>query len=332
MNSLFQNFQDATVLVVGDVMIDCYLSGKVNRISPEAPVPILEVAQREHRLGGAANVALNLQSLGAKPILCTVIGDDAKGNTFDSLADENRFDKTGIVVERGRRTTIKYRIIGNNTQMLRVDDEDICDIKQDTADTLYNRIRRIIDAQKIDAIIFEDYDKGLLNKDIIQRIVQLAQSKHIITTVDPKKKNFNHYQGATFFKPNLKELSEGLNIFDTKKALENIQALMQDYSTTHQIKYIMTTLSENGIAIYDSNKAKFYQQPAFMRSINDVSGAGDTVISIATLCLIQQLPIEDIALLSNLGGGLVCEHIGVVPISAEMLYDEYVKRSNKHNI
>jgi len=332
MDGFFQKFQDATVLVIGDVMIDCYLRGKANRISPEAPVPIMEVTQREYRLGGAANVALNLQSLGAKPILCTVIGDDGKGNIFYSLADENRFDKTGIVVERGRKTTIKYRIIGNNAQMLRVDDEDIDDIKQDTADTLFNRIQHIVDTQKIDAIIFEDYDKGLLNKNIIQRIVQFAQNKHIFTSVDPKKKNFNHYHGVTFFKPNLKELSDGLNIFDHKKALENIQPLMQDFSTTHHIDYVMTTLSENGIAIYDRNKGKFYQQPAFTRSINDVSGAGDTVISIATLCLIQQQSIEDIALLSNLGGGLVCEYLGVVPISSAMLYGEFIKRSDKHNI
>ncbi|MBI2279300.1 MAG: D-glycero-beta-D-manno-heptose-7-phosphate kinase [Bacteroidetes bacterium] len=318
--SLFNNFNKLNVLIIGDVMIDAYYFGKVDRISPEAPVPVVSVQRKENRLGGAANVALNIQELGANPILCSVIGNDDDAIIFDKLLASKKLSNQGIINSSNRITTVKTRIIGNNHQMLRVDaeiDNDLID--QDKAE-LIAKIIAIINQQKIDAVVFEDYDKGIISSVVIEEVVNICNEKNIPTTVDPKKRNFLHYHNVSLFKPNLKELKEGLNIEINPKELENISTAVAQLNNQLNNKITFITLSEYGVYIAKQNKQ--HLEKAHVRNISDVSGAGDTVISVATLCLALKQPIEIIAALSNLAGGIVCEKVGVVPIQKDELLAE----------
>ena len=320
---IFKSFNNLNVLIIGDVMIDSYLWGKVNRISPEAPVPIVTVKNKERRLGGAANVALNIQALGANPILCSVIGVDIEGQAFMELLKTQKLSQKGILKSRDRITTVKTRIIGNNSQLLRVDEEEETDIIYTETQQLLTLISYIINHDKIDVIIFEDYNKGLINTKLISKVVELSKSKNIPTCVDPKKKNFNSYKGVSLFKPNIKELREGIKLDNYVENINEIQRAVSSYRVKQKIETVLVTLAEKGV-ITNSRKVKEHL-PAHIRSIADVSGAGDTVISVASLC--RALECSDIltAAISNLSGGLVCEQIGVVPVNKEQLLEESLK-------
>jgi rfaE bifunctional protein kinase chain/domain len=320
---IFKSFNNLNVLIIGDVMIDSYLWGKVNRISPEAPVPIVTVKNKERRLGGAANVALNIQALGANPILCSVIGVDIEGQAFMELLKTQKLSQKGILKSRDRITTVKTRIIGNNSQLLRVDEEEETDIIYTETQQLLTLISYIINHDKIDVIIFEDYNKGLINTKLISKVVELSKSKNIPTCVDPKKKNFNSYKGVSLFKPNIKELREGIKLDNYVENINEIQRAVSSYRVKQKIETVLVTLAEKGV-ITNSRKVKEHL-PAHIRSIADVSGAGDTVISVASLC--RALECSDIltAAIANLSGGLVCEQIGVVPVNKEQLLEEALK-------
>lgn len=325
---IFEKFKNSKILVIGDVMIDCYLSGKVSRISPEAPVPIVNVQSRSYRLGGAANVALNLKSLGADPILCSVIGSDSKAKVFYNLMEDCDLTSDAIIPMYGRRTTIKYRIIGNNCHIARVDDERVQQLKEREKRQFLTTVEQIIDHNHIDAIIFEDYDKGLFSKDLINEIISFAKAKNIFVAVDPKEKNFNNYVGVNLFKPNLKELSRGLHVEENAElSLDEIHGLAKTFAEKQNIDMVMITMSAKGIAFYDKINDTFSHQPAFHRRVSDVSGAGDTVISVSTLFLLTNHTVEETCLASNLAGGLVCEYVGVVPINASQLKSEFLKNS-----
>lgn len=315
---IFKKFEGIKVLIIGDVMLDSYVWGTVNRISPEAPVPIVNVQKRDQRLGGAANVALNIQALGAEPILCSVIGNDMEGESLMRLMATNDMGFHGIVQSFSRITTVKHRIMSGSQHLLRVDSETDKNLNEDEQNDLWRKITALmVDCQ---VVIFEDYDKGVLNGELIQKIVKFASERNIPTIVDPKKRNFLEYRHVTLFKPNLKELKEGLKIdFNAKNQTELEDAVNQlkDYL---QADKILVTLSERGVYI-QSEKEK-YLFPAHIRSIADVSGAGDTVVSIAALCLALNLSDSIIAALSNLGGGLVCEDLGVIPIDKMALLKE----------
>ena len=319
-NELFSAFEKLNVLIIGDVMLDNYLWGKVERISPEAPVPIVSIQKKESRLGGAANVAINIKSLGANPILCSVIGNDINGRSFIELLQLIELSSDGIFQSAERVTTVKTRIIGNNHQMLRVDEEQDVEITASDRKQLLNRITHIISKKNIDVIIFEDYDKGVLNKSLIESVVKLARQKGIPTAVDPKRKNFNHYKNVSLFKPNLKELREGMKLDLDKYHLPEISKAISKLNSEHKIGMTLLTLSEQGVYFADDKEDKLL--PAHIRTIADVSGAGDTVISVAALCLALETSHEQLATLSNLAGGLVCEKVGVVPIEKQQLLDE----------
>lgn len=320
--NLFKNFNNLNVLIIGDVMIDSYFYGEVNRISPEAPVPIVSVNKKDNRLGGAANVALNIKALGANPILCSVIGTDSASEKFNELLNQENLSAEGIINSNERITTVKTRIIGNNHQVLRVDSEDEAPLSSSENTKLTTAITSLIDTKKIDIVIFQDYDKGVITKVLIEEIIALCNTKNIPTAVDPKKKNFTNYKEATLFKPNLKELKEGLNIeIDPANSTEVEAAIDQLNSNQHNhINFI--TLSEYGVLIKNGTDKK--QISAHVRSIADVSGAGDTVISVASLCLALNQPIQIIAEIANLSGGLVCESVGVVPIDKDQLLSEAI--------
>ncbi len=322
-NELFSKFNHFNILIIGDVMIDTYFWGKVDRISPEAPVPIISRSNIEHRLGGAGNVALNVQSLGATPFLCSVIGNDDKSIVLKKLLKKRGLSDIGIVLDDTRITTIKTRVISDNQHLLRIDEEITENISDETQTAFINRLSSIISEKRIDGIIFEDYDKGVITSEIIESVVKIAGTSGIPTLVDPKKRNFMNYHGVTLFKPNFKELIEGLKLDIEKNDYEGLHEASNMLRKKLNIDMVMATLSELGI--YISNNGSYHNIPAEIRDIADVSGAGDTVISTASLCLAAGLKPKNIAYISNLAGGIVCEKVGVVPIDKELLKEEYFR-------
>ncbi len=323
-SKLFSDFNNLSALVIGDVMVDSYIWGNVNRISPEAPVPIVEVKKRENRLGGAANVGLNLKALGATPILCSVIGEDQRGDDFISLLNKGGLPVDGIIQNSDRITTTKFRVIGNNSQLLRVDEETTDVLTNDQSNELWKRIQNIISLNKADVVIFQDYDKGVISNELIEKVTKLANSKNIPVVVDPKKENFLNYKNVSLFKPNLKEIKEGLNIeFDVNKDVD-IEMAVAKLQDNLNADIILNTLSERGVfiswKINDVYESRLI--PAHLRNIADVSGAGDTVISVAALCLARKIDPPVMAAISNLAGGLVCEEVGVVSVKKDSLLTE----------
>ncbi|MEQ6121541.1 bifunctional ADP-heptose synthase [Reichenbachiella sp. MALMAid0571] len=315
---VFEAFKKLKVLIIGDVMIDAYIYGSAERISPEAPVPVVRVKRKEKRLGGAANVALNIQALGAEPILCSVIGDDEDGKKFVKLLQKQNISSKGIIQSGNRITTIKHRVLAGSQQMLRIDEESDNSLNTIEENTLIDHITNLL--KEVDLVIFEDYDKGTLNKRVISETIKLANDQGKPTIVDPKKKNFKHYSNSTLFKPNLKELNDGLKTEVDPTSQVSLDKTIESFMEKYGHRNVMITLSEKGIYIKGSSKSHII--PAHLRKIADVSGAGDTVVSIAGLCLALGLSDNLIAELANLGGGLVCEYLGVVPIDKERFIKE----------
>jgi len=317
---VFQSFFSMKILIIGDVMIDSYMWGKVERISPEAPIPVVAVTKKENRLGGAGNVALNVQAMGAEPILCSVIGKDSGEDLFYEIMRINNLSSEGIFSVSKRKTTVKTRVISDGQHLLRVDEELTAPLDTETEELFISKIFSVIESKPVNAIIFQDYDKGVITPYVIEKVTGIANQRGIPTTVDPKKRNFNSYKNVTLFKPNFKELLEGLKLefekSDTKSLLQAVGRLHE----TSNIQNVLVTLSEHGVFI--SNRKEHYKIPAEIRDIADVSGAGDTVISVATLCMAAGLPIQQTARISNLAGGLVCEKVGVVSIDKKRLLEE----------
>ncbi len=317
-DEIVKAFAKLKVLIIGDVMLDAYIYGSTDRISPEAPVPVVHVKRKEKRLGGAANVALNIQALGAEPILCSVIGDDNNGTEFKDLLNKQGISSEGIIQSQHRITTVKHRVLAGSQQMLRIDEESESSLEDLEEKSLLNHISNLI--EKVDLVIFEDYDKGTLNERVITKSIAKAKKQNKPVIVDPKKKNFKHYKQATLFKPNLKELKEGLKIELGEVSQESLDAVVGKFKQDYSLDKVMITLSEKGLYLNGTHDSKIV--PAHLRSIADVSGAGDTVVSITGLCLALGLPDDQIARLANIGGGLVCEYLGVVPVKKDDLIKE----------
>jgi rfaE bifunctional protein kinase chain/domain len=321
-NRIFDSFTGKKVLVIGDVMLDAYWFGKVDRISPEAPVPVVNVQNKEYRLGGAANVALNLKRLGAAPIICSVIGKDVEGDIFLKLLGDESIGQEGVVFSDTRPTTVKTRIISGKNQLLRVDSEDDSLVSLSESLELASRIKILL--RDADLVVFEDYDKGVISPGLIEDIVNEANKLKIPVAVDPKKRNFMAYNNVTLFKPNMRELAEGLKLdINTHTAIDLIESAAYKLKDKLQIVHAMITLSEMGVYVTGKDKDG-YLIPAHVRDIYDVSGAGDTVISVAALALLANVPIDVVAALANLAGGLVCEKVGVVPVEREELMREAI--------
>lgn len=317
---LFQQFQSIKAGVIGDVMLDSYLWGKVDRISPEAPVPVITLEKKEARIGGAGNVALNLASLGAQVNMLSVMGADEDGRQLKGLLEDHSI-KTDFLLESSKRiTTNKTRIISRNQQMMRVDNEITADLGYEDENRLILAVQHFIAQEKPDVIILEDYNKGVLTETVIRKVIDLCKHHHIITAVDPKRKNFFAYTGVDIFKPNLKEVREALNILSAKADIESLQNIHEQlqHQLKHQISFI--TLSEKGVFYRDSNESKII--PSHLRNIADVSGAGDTVIATAALVFAATGNTELMAEISNIAGGLVCEEVGTAAINKDRLLQE----------
>ncbi len=317
---LFNAFKNKKVAVVGDVMLDTYWWGHVERISPEAPVPVVAVDTKEYRIGGAGNVALNTVALGAQTFIISVIGADTDGKTLTKLYQKQHINTQYLLTASDRITTNKIRIISRNQQMMRLDEELISDISADLQAKVLQQVQLCIANDKPDVLIFEDYNKGVLTEALIAQIITLCQANGILTTVDPKRKNFFAYKGVNIFKPNLKEVKEGLNV-----ALESVNLnTLSDIHTQlqaqlqHQISFI--TLSEKGVFYKDATEANII--PTHIRSIADVSGAGDTVIAVASLVYATTNNMNLAADMANIAGGLVCEEVGTAAINKQKLLKE----------
>lgn len=324
--SALQNTEQVHALVVGDVMLDAYLVGQVNRISPEAPVPVVDVQQRDKRLGGAANVAKNIIALGARVELAAVIGADAAGEDIQRLLVQQGIGTSALLSTSSRPTTIKTRIISNGQQLLRVDEEQTNELEEALENDLIAGCLQTIESRRIDVVIFEDYDKGTLTPSVIQRLISECRSRGIKTTVDPKFRNFNRYKSVDLFKPNLKEMREGLGLAIHKDSDASIAQAVHRMHQLLQPTVSMVTLSERGVCFYaPDEQVDFFRIPAFEREITDVSGAGDAVIAVASVLLALNVPLWQIAAVANLAGGLVCEKVGVVTVELNRLRSEWEK-------
>jgi len=319
-NQLFHQFTELKVGVIGDVMLDTYWWGKVDRISPEAPVPVVAVAKKEQRIGGAGNVALNVRSLGAKVSVLSVLGKDGDGEQLTALLEAEGINTKYMVQSEQRITTNKIRIISRNQQMMRLDAEHTEDMIKTDEDKLLFAFEEFIAAEDPDVIILEDYNKGVLTTNVISAIISLCKKNNILTTVDPKRKNFFAYIGVDIFKPNLKEAKEGLNIIGDGAELLLLKDIHSSLAEKLKHKVSFITLSEKGV---------FYQQdkhsaviPTHIRNVADVSGAGDTVIAVASLVFAATKNVELMAEVANIAGGLVCEEVGTVAIDKAKLLNE----------
>jgi rfaE bifunctional protein kinase chain/domain len=319
-DKLFKQIENVKVAIVGDVMLDTYWWGKVERISPEAPVPIVAIDKKEHRLGGAGNVALNTVSFGARTTLLSIIGQDDNAKLLTDILVEKNIETKYIVSSAERITTSKTRVISRNQQMMRLDTEITNDISVDDENKLLQQLDIYIQTEKPSVVIFEDYDKGVLTQSLIHKAITLCKKNGIVTAVDPKRKHFFAYKQADIFKPNLKEVKDALNVLMDDVSERSLQAIHQQLHGLLQHKISLITLSEKGLFFQEKNFSKII--PTHIRNIADVSGAGDTVIAVASLVYAASKNITLAAEMANLAGGLVCEEVGTAAIKKEKLLHE----------
>jgi rfaE bifunctional protein kinase chain/domain len=274
----------------------------------------------ENRLGGAANVALNIKAMGAVPILCSVIGDDDRGKLILELLEEQLLSDIGLVVDPHRVTTQKTRIISGSQHLLRVDEEMDIFLNKRIQEQFLEIISSLLESGGIDAIIMQDYDKGVLTPRVISEVISASERVSVPVLVDPKFRSFHLYKKVNLFKPNFKELTRGLDLDIRKMEVEKIAEAVQKFQKRQQIENILVTLSEKGVLT--TSDGGYVHIPAIKREITDVSGAGDTVIAVAALCLVSGFSPAEVAAVSNIAGGQVCEKAGVVPVSFEKLLAE----------
>jgi len=322
-HKIFDDFSRKKILVLGDIMLDAYICGNVRRISPEAPVPVVQVDRKEYRLGGAANVALNIKELGAEVELLSICGDDQEGEILKEIIEKQHIDSGNILKCKERKTTVKSRVIANNQQQLiRLDNEQTDFITRRESKKIIENVLAAMD--DCDAIVFEDYDKGLLSAGMIRILVNEANKRNIPSIVDPKKRNFHQYKNCTLFKPNLQELRAGLNVqIDRPVKMDQIRKAAEQLFRKMNVQIAFITLSDEGVYIND--RIKDLIVPSHKRSIYDVSGAGDTVTAVASLAISCGIENELLAQLTNIAGGLVCEKVGVVPVEKEEFYSECIR-------
>jgi len=320
LDELKKSFDGKRIAVVGDMMLDGYFWGDVKRISPEAPVPVLEVEDEFFRFGGAANVAYNILTLGGIPVPVGVIGEDTYGHIFSSLLKERKINAEGIFIDKERPTTTKTRVIANNQHIVRIDKESKAYINNNIEQKILSYLES--DLTKLDGIILQDYNKGILTPSLITKIISLANNKNILITVDPKFDNFFEYKNVTVFKPNRKETETvlGTRIKNDKDVSSAGRNLLQKLNS----EYVLLTLGEGGIAVFEKDD-KERRMPTKARKVLDVSGAGDTVISTLTIGLAAGADIYEACYLSNYAAGVVCGEVGIVPIEKERLFDTILK-------
>lgn len=306
------DWQSKHILVLGDIMLDRYIWGSVERISPEAPVPVVRTAHRTEQPGGAANVAMNIAGMGARATLLGFRGDDDEGRSVEASLTHAGITPAMVVV-RSHPTTSKLRIIGGKQQMLRLDTEQTDGYPREAYTELLERFNESLSSA--DAVILSDYAKGVLNVELCQTVIRAARRRGIPVLVDPKQRNFALYSGATTICPNLSELSAATGL--SAKSLDDLLAAGQKLVADLDLQYLTVTLSEKGIALLRSTST--FIAPAVARQVFDVSGAGDTVIATMGLALAAGLEIEIAVQLANVAAGIVVSKVGTVPVTREEL-------------
>jgi rfaE bifunctional protein kinase chain/domain len=316
LQSLFDHLQGKRVAVVGDLMLDRYYWGAVVRISPEAPVPVVEVESESERLGGAANVANNIASLGGIPLMIGVIGEDDAGRRLRGIIQETGLSTEGLFLDASRPTTVKTRVIAHHQHVVRVDKEVKEEIRPELQEKILDALKHRIG--QVDAIVVQDYNKGVLAKRLIGELVNFARSSRMIVCVDPKSHNFFEYKQVTVFKPNRKETEEafGVRLHDQQSVEEAGKTLVKQL----QAENVLLTLGESGMSLFESNGAVTHV-PTAARKVADVSGAGDTVISTLTMALAAGASIKEASTLANVAGGVVCGEVGIVPVDWKVLFE-----------
>jgi len=313
-------FNGRKILIVGDVMLDRYLYGRVNRISPEAPVPVLDYEKTDHRLGGAANVALNILSMGGEVLLVGMVGNDEEGEIFRSLLRESSITDEGVVSVDDRCTTLKTRVMARSHHLLRVDREDKSPLNKTMEQLLLKKVFEVIDNHSPEGVILQDYNKGVLTSEIIRKTLKKARSQNIPVFVDPKIDHISEYGGCTVFKPNLHEAEKilGNKIVLDDEGLSHAADSLQDI-LDHSITLI--TLSDKGLYIKEKNQ-KGVWIPSVPQEVADVCGAGDSVISAVSLSYLTGVNTEVIAKIANIAGHVACRYPGVVPVRLDQLKSE----------
>jgi rfaE bifunctional protein kinase chain/domain len=324
LESLFNRFSDRTIMVIGDLMLDRYLWGKVSRISPEAPVPIVEIESESSRLGGAANVSHNVLSLGAKAVPVGVIGDDAEGEILKQLFQEKGFPTEGILVDAERHTTVKTRVIAHHQHVVRADKEVRKGISKKIQDRLLDFFENRLD--ELDGIVLEDYNKGLLVPKFIGHIIRRANENGKMVFVDPKFDHFFDYRGVTLFKPNRTEAADRLGFkLDSEEALrEALIKLLEKMDC----QAVLITLGEEGMILQERGKS-FMKVPTRAVKVHDVSGAGDTVIASIAVAMSSGAGLEEAATIANHAAGIVCEEVGIVPVDKDCLFRKLVEEAEE---
>jgi len=316
LNQLKKNCIGKRIAVIGDLMLDCYFWGAVSRVSPEAPVPVVEVDNEFYRFGGAMNVAYNLLKLGGIPYPIGVIGNDSDGKLILKLMKDTGITTKGIVVDKKRPTTAKTRVIADKQHIVRIDKEKTMDVSPQIEKQIFLKLKKEIN--KLDAIILQDYNKGVLTENLIGKIIRLSQKSNKVVTVDPKFHNFFSYQNVTVFKPNRTETENAFGI--RIRSAEDITKAGNKILERLGCKYALLTLGEEGTALFEKDKPE-RKVATKARKVADVSGAGDTVISTLTIALTAGADIFDAAYLANYAGGLVCQEVGIVPIELNTLFN-----------
>lgn len=323
LDSLMKAMKGKRIAVVGDLMLDRYIWGTVNRVSPEAPVPVVDMDKEQARLGGAANVAMNIKSLGGEPILVGVIGSDNSGKQLFEIVRESGFPADCIVVDASRPTTVKTRVIAHSQHVVRIDRE----LKTDISYTIQNHIMEALtrNISSIDGIILEDYNKGVVVSSLIKQVIDLANKNRKIVAVDPKFNNFFEYRDVTVFKPNQKEAEEVLAMkIKTDEDVEHAGSILMKKLGS---KNVLLTLGARGMALFESD-GSCSRIPTHATNVQDVSGAGDTVISTLTMALAAGATIKEATVLSNFAGGIVCGYVGIIPIDANELRQDVLRKTN----
>jgi rfaE bifunctional protein kinase chain/domain len=320
LDKIFQDITKLKIAVIGDVMLDTYWWGNVDRISPEGPVPVVAVTKKEWRVGGAGNVALNVRAMGANVAVLSIIGKDAEGMQLENLFDENQIDTRFIISSEKRMTTNKIRIIGRNQQMMRLDAERNDDLEKEEEENLVSKFEEYILAEKPQVIILQDYNKGVLTERVITEVIKLCNKYNIISAADPKRKNFFSYKGVNLFKPNFKEVKENLHILSDEISGNTLSKIHQQLSEKLHHDISLITLSEKGIFYQNGKEVNII--PSHVRNVADVSGAGDTVIAVASSLYAATKNIHLSAEVANIAGGIVCEEVGTVAINKQKLFDE----------
>ncbi len=315
--NILDSFHSKRIAVIGDIMLDKYIFGHVSRISPEYPVPVVDVTHEEHRLGGAANVALNTLSLGSETLLIGITGADGNREILLDLFRSHGLATEGLISDPSRPTTCKTRILSQNHHITRVDFESRAEVDTDIERAILDSFEAIISS--IDAIVLEDYNKGLLSAPVIRHIITSAKRHNVPVLVDPKLQNFFAYKGCAIFKPNLSEMAASLGIVLHNND-DEVEAACLMLQQKIESDIIIITRGDKGMTIYDGS---FTHIDATSLEVTDVSGAGDTVIGILALGAATGLDIVTNATIANLAAGTVCQEVGAVPAKAEKLLKAY---------